>query len=408
MIRVDASTSKITSPDPFRLRPAHELTVDRKLSGTTASGGWCVFHALTRVGNKGDEWSLERWKVVGDAMSVQDWEVFVSEVANDLVERDTRVQRASEVVAASVRDHAPIAICCDGTIRMVRQLLPACKPCTRSLTAAGTSDCLIDGVPVPMADIVTSGRQCVVPMAWCSPTLDDVVIVQLPPLEPPFQRNTYGWFVRACSSRLHGQRVWELTILPLADVERLVQRSMADGDVEIEDFVDRRIFRLPLKARRAVIREHQDVVSRLAPYNSTRLKRMLSAYASDKKRKRGNADTESADDAPTVKSEETVATTEEMCVVCLEMRKDAKPRCHDLRCRSATCYDCHAKTRGLCVICDRDLLHSHYVCVACHDVCELKTFGYGCVSCDDRRLCRSCWQSYADCWDCKASAAKGV
>lgn len=338
------------------------------------------------------------------AMPIEDWEVFVNEVANELVERDTRAAHTSEVVAASVRDHTPIAICGDGTIRSVASLLPPHKPYTRSLMTAGVSDCRVDGVLIPMSDIVTSGRQCVVPMAWCNPTLDDVVIVQLPPLEPPFQRNTYGWFVRACSSRLHRRRVWDLTILPLADLERLVRRSIADGDVEIEDFVDRRIFRLPLKTRRAVIREHENVVSRLAAYNSTRLRRM-SVCA---KRKRSDQEEQEKQDGTGSSSVTTEKLTEEMCVVCLEVCGDAKPRCHGLRCRSATCSDCHSKTRGLCVICDRDLLHSHFVCVACHDVCELKTFGHACVSCDDCRLCRGCWQTFSDCWDCKVSAAKGV
>ena len=359
-------------------------------------------------------------------MSNVGWEEFVNDVANELVVDESRA-RVNDLVASSVRDRAAVAICGDGSIKSVaRNTLSLPPTACRAFARTGLSDCCIDGVPVPTTDIVASGRQCVVPLDWCSVCLDDVVVVQLPPLEPPFQRTTYGWFAKSRTlspSQVHRnmirllertdpasaewmrrrpirrRRWYELTSLPISDVEGLVRASFNDGIADLDDFIDRRFHRLALKPRRDVIDEHQEVLSRLEAYNATRICRMVAAVKSapsraTRKRRRV---------APDASALEARAAT---CVVCLESKACVTSRCKGSRCRSATCDDCNQRTRGLCVICDRDLLHAHYVCMGCYDVHSLETYGHACVSCEDHRLCRTCWQQFGDCWDCRASAAK--
>ena len=64
------------------------------------------------------------------------------------------------------------------------------------------------------------------------------------------------------------------------------------------------------------------------------------------------------------------------------------------------CESCARQMRGLCSICDRDLLHAHYRCAHCANEVKLSEYGYPCSDCGKNVLCVTCFYSWNECLDC--------
>ena len=90
------------------------------------------------------------------------------------------------------------------------------------------------------------------------------------------------------------------------------------------------------------------------------------------------------------------------CVVCLEERRSSARRCRSNRCQVLLCNECHAKTRGLCPICDRGCMQADFLCVSCGRVERLDASGFPCRECSNAALCRACFRAYRTCDSCEA------
>lgn len=94
---------------------------------------------------------------------------------------------------------------------------------------------------------------------------------------------------------------------------------------------------------------------------------------------------------------------EDTCAVCLEETFVNGDCCVHKRCSVKLCAECHAKTRGLCPLCDRSKLSKAvaFMCHACNEGVPLDEFGHGCLSCNESKLCKQCFKNFGICSPCE-------
>ena len=102
------------------------------------------------------------------------------------------------------------------------------------------------------------------------------------------------------------------------------------------------------------------------------------------------------------RAEERAAAAPQMCVVCLEERVSSTVRCRGGSCAARVCATCHADARGLCPICDRGPINARYPCVRCMRLTPLREYGYQCISCHRRSLCKTCYTDFRECHACES------
>ena len=90
------------------------------------------------------------------------------------------------------------------------------------------------------------------------------------------------------------------------------------------------------------------------------------------------------------------------CVVCLDEKASATARCRSQTCKVLVCDGCHAKTRGMCPLCDRGHMNADFLCAGCGRIEQLSEFGLPCVRCKNTSLCRSCYDASWWCASCGA------
>lgn len=90
------------------------------------------------------------------------------------------------------------------------------------------------------------------------------------------------------------------------------------------------------------------------------------------------------------------------CVVCLDEKASAAERCRSQTCKVLVCDRCHAKTRGMCPLCDRGNINADFLCAGCGRIEQLSEFGLPCVRCKNTSLCRSCYDASWWCASCGA------
>ena len=88
------------------------------------------------------------------------------------------------------------------------------------------------------------------------------------------------------------------------------------------------------------------------------------------------------------------------CTVCLDEHESAQNRCWNTQCNVSVCEVCHLDARGFCPVCDRSHLNARYECGSCEDSISLCYYGYDCLSCNARTLCRSCYREFSECREC--------
>lgn len=88
------------------------------------------------------------------------------------------------------------------------------------------------------------------------------------------------------------------------------------------------------------------------------------------------------------------------CAICLEDTQVSSSTCSHNTCKLQVCSDCHAKTRGLCAVCDRSKNSCAFLCMTCDNLCDMDDYGYKCLRCDNPRLCKSCYQNFEFCVHC--------
>ena len=70
-------------------------------------------------------------------------------------------------------------------------------------------------------------------------------------------------------------------------------------------------------------------------------------------------------------------------------------------CKAGSCCEsCSRKIRGLCSICDRELLNAAFRCAHCTAATRLKDYGYPCSDCGKNILCKACFLDWCECCDC--------
>ena len=92
--------------------------------------------------------------------------------------------------------------------------------------------------------------------------------------------------------------------------------------------------------------------------------------------------------------------TSEVCVICLETSHAAEARCRVAECNVHVCATCHADSRGLCPVCDRAAINADYPCAACNQLVRLPDYGFPCLACSARSLCRGCYAAFSECASC--------
>ena len=87
--------------------------------------------------------------------------------------------------------------------------------------------------------------------------------------------------------------------------------------------------------------------------------------------------------------------TREDCSICLEDRVVSRQCCLNV------CASCHDAVRGLCPICDRNIMNSKFDCPCCGKEVRLQECAYPCISCSTSALCSACYTEYGSC-DCES------
>ena len=88
------------------------------------------------------------------------------------------------------------------------------------------------------------------------------------------------------------------------------------------------------------------------------------------------------------------------CVICLDDKSCAQPRCRSSSCGTRVCDTCHADSRGLCPLCDRSAINADYLCSCCNRLHRLRAHGYPCVGCSSHSLCLECYEQFGECAAC--------
>jgi hypothetical protein len=90
------------------------------------------------------------------------------------------------------------------------------------------------------------------------------------------------------------------------------------------------------------------------------------------------------------------------CAICFEECDVSRNACVSKRCSLPVCKDCHAKTMGLCPICDREKINGDtgFYCQACGEVSSLEEYAFACSGCSEPVLCSHCYRMYGQCNDC--------
>lgn len=186
----------------------------------------------------------------------------------------------------------------------------------------------------------------------------------------------YGWYVRTRNSR-------ELVQLPVAACCALAYVMRTDRRYRDEELL--KTAHKTDHQRMYIQRFHPLAIATYRGYRN-RVREASKKDAPPKKRPR--------EDAPPA--------TCETCVVCLEERESTQVRCHAGTCAAKVCATCHADSRGLCPICDRGSINAVYPCERCYKLTPLREYGYPCLNCDGRNLCKTCYAGFRECCSCES------
>lgn len=98
------------------------------------------------------------------------------------------------------------------------------------------------------------------------------------------------------------------------------------------------------------------------------------------------------------------------CAICFEECEVARNACVGQRCSIAVCKDCHAKTMGLCPICDRAKLNDDvdFYCQCCGEVSPLDWFAYACSGCGSPTSCGDCYLRFGKCNACTKKVHEAI
>lgn len=199
-------------------------------------------------------------------------------------------------------------------------------------------------------------------------------------------QRVYGWFVRFESDPRRLMRV------PLDIVARTFLRMDSCAHLKTsrlyEEFCDVRLVDESVCFCALMTKHLQHVNNWWAKGTSNALK----------KRKREPVEFETALSVPpSPRRKEMNDTT--TCSLCLEDLDDVQP---STCCGSAssTCFKCKSKLRGLCLLCDRSTLSSHYECSCCKQWICFEQSGFPCLSCEKASVCRGCHSQGSVCSEC--------
>ena len=220
---------------------------------------------------------------------------------------------------------------------------------------------------------------------WALPDLRAVVVVALPGRTAA--ERACGWFVRFTFTPT------TLVRIPGRIVALLQTHAVGDP-----------AFRESRLATAAPVDDGRAFVQRASLLFARRLRQQQDARLLARKSRRAadNHDDGAAPPPPSPSSPANAA-TDQTCVVCIDGRADARPRCARGTCNVALCAACHEALRGLCPICDRGLQAALHECAACFEPRPLRASGFPCATCGQGRVCRVCYQSCADCETCTLS-----
>lgn len=87
------------------------------------------------------------------------------------------------------------------------------------------------------------------------------------------------------------------------------------------------------------------------------------------------------------------------CAICLEDRLEQREN-RACSCKVQVCTSCDDQLRGLCPICERNVVNGSFFCAACGRVHPLKMSGFLCVSCKMPSVCGECFTNFAECANC--------
>lgn len=222
-----------------------------------------------------------------------------------------------------------------------------------------------------------------------------------------------GWFLRFVN------RPKALVPMPMHTVRQMVNAMRADPTKRHSSLVteywpvaeDAHAFVTGAKPRFA--RYHQVVKALIAAQKRAAMEACMAPGVAARRRraqKRARPDSPSLDtpaaaaaaagDSSTMRSLPPSAPPP-TCIICLYEKHDARPRCTKPGCSVPVCDGCHAKSRGLCGLCDREAINGDYPCSGCGKLVSLCKYGFPCADCGTHSMCRSCYKRVRPCLLCQ-------
>lgn len=244
----------------------------------------------------------------------------------------------------------------------------------------------IGGVHVPWKAILRNYEKVAarVGNSWARvPYPDEVVVLRL---RNDDGAHCYGWFVRLVAAPR------KLVMLPLYVAQALGRLMLCDDTLQhsslCADLWDSRLVHLQPCGN-----FYQCAVARFKRYRDV-------VVAATNQRKRNCKRTRPSANSPVPATPAPAHT----CVICLDDKASAQPRCRHDGCGARVCDTCHADSRGLCPICDRSALNADYPCSCCNRLHRLNEYGYPCVCCCSHSLCLECYGQFGQCVACECTA----